>query len=119
MVTRQKMKVCTMIIQSGDFWLAEIVFTNGISSKKRPVLILWLDANDVVVAVVTSANPRSQTDVVLKDWAKSGLRVSSTVRLARLDCLEKSLLLTKIGHISDDDAQNIKKVWNLFIKPQF
>lgn len=30
-------------IQSGEFWIAEIPFTNGISSKKRPVVILWLD----------------------------------------------------------------------------
>jgi len=35
--------------------------------------------------------PRTQTDILLKDWANSGLRVPSTVRLSRLDCLEKKL----------------------------
>ena len=84
-----------MTIQSGDFWIANIPFTNGVSSKKRPVLILWLDGDDAVVAVVTSATPRTQTDVLLKDWIESGLRVVSTVRLSRLDCLEKSLLLNR------------------------
>lgn len=108
-----------MTIQPGDFWVAEIPFTSGLSSKKRPVLILWCDGNDVIVAVVTSAQPRSQTDVILNDWAVSGLKVASTVRLSRLDCLEKSLLLGKIGHISDKDAQEIIKIWNLYIKPQF
>ncbi len=82
-----------MIIQSGEFWIAQIPFTNGVSSKKRPVLILWLDGNDVVAAVVTSATPRTQTDVLLKDWVEGGLRVASTVRLSHLDCLEQSLLL--------------------------
>ncbi|MDJ0579676.1 type II toxin-antitoxin system PemK/MazF family toxin [Crocosphaera sp.] len=108
-----------MTIQPGDFWVAEIPFTNGVSSKKRPVLVLWCDGNDVVVAVVTSAQPRSQTDVKLNDWAMSGLRLPSTVRLSRLDCLENSLLLGKIGHISIQDSQTILNVWNLYVKPQF
>jgi mRNA interferase MazF len=79
------------IINAGDFWVARITFTNGVDSKKRPVLILWSDANDVIVAVVTSAQPRSHTDVLIQDWKKCGLKVASTVRLSRLDSLEKSL----------------------------
>jgi len=33
---------------------------------------------------VTSAQPRTETDVLLKNWSSSGLRVASTVRLSRL-----------------------------------
>ena len=108
-----------MTIEAGEFWVANIPFTNGISTKKRPVLVLWCDGEDVVVAVVTSASPRSPTDVSIQDWSISGLRVPSTVRLSRLDCLEKSLLLTKIGRVSQADAQTIKKIWNLYIRPKF
>ncbi|MBW4540831.1 MAG: type II toxin-antitoxin system PemK/MazF family toxin [Myxacorys chilensis ATA2-1-KO14] len=106
-------------IQPGELWVADIPFTNGTASKKRPILILWLDGDDVVAAVVTSAKPRTQTDVALMDWATSGLRVASTVRLSRLDCLEKALLLAKIGQISQSDAQSLKIAWNLHIKLQF
>ena len=106
-------------IKAGEIWVAAIPFTNGISSKKRPVLILWLDGADVVLAAVTSALPRTQTDVLLKDWANSGLRVASTVRLSRLDCLEKSLLITKLGQLSQEDANNLREVWKTHIKPQF
>jgi len=42
--------------QPGEIWIAEIPFTSGIASKLRPVLVLWTDAADVVVAV-TSAPP--------------------------------------------------------------
>lgn len=77
-----------MAIQPGDFWVADIPFTDGSGSKKRPVLVLWLDGLDTVVAAVTSAAPRSPTDVSLADWKAAGLRVPSTVRLSRLDCLE-------------------------------
>lgn len=106
-------------IEAGDFWVANIPFTSGGSSKKRPVLLLWLDGDDFVAAVVTSAKPRTQTDVLLNDWSTVGLRVASTVRLSRLDCLEQSLLLAKIGRISQADAQEVKRVWDIHIKPQF
>ncbi|MFK0735045.1 MAG: type II toxin-antitoxin system PemK/MazF family toxin [Gloeotrichia echinulata IR180] len=108
-----------MIIQAGEFWVADIPFTSGGGSKKRPILVLWLDGDDVVAAVVTSAKPRTQTDVALNDWSASGLRVASTVRLSRLDCLEQSLLLAKIGQISEADGTRLKEVWDEYIKPQF
>lgn len=108
-----------MTIQSGEFWIASIPFTDGTSSKKRPVLILWLDGNDAIVAVVTSTSPRTKTDVALQDWREVGLKVASTVRLSRLDCLEQSLLLAKIGCISVNDGRRIKEAWNLHIKLQF
>jgi len=106
-------------IRAGDFWVAEISYTSGAASKKRPVLILWIDGVDAVVAAVTSAQARTPTDIALADWAASGLRVASTVRLSRLDCLEHSLLLAKIGRLSDEDAENLKAVWKLHIKLQF
>ena len=70
-------------IHPAEVWLANIPFTDGSDSKRRPVLVLWLDADDVVVAAITSAVPRSPTDVALVDWKASGLRVASTVRLTR------------------------------------
>ncbi|MEG4495753.1 type II toxin-antitoxin system PemK/MazF family toxin [Microcoleus sp. F10-C6] len=106
-------------IEPGDFWVANIPFTSGAGFKKRPVLLLWLDGEDVVAAAVTSAKPRTQTDVLLNDWSASGLRVASTVRLSRLDSLEKSLLLGKIGQISQPDAAEVKRVWDWYVKPQF
>jgi mRNA interferase MazF len=54
--------------QPGEIWLADIPFTSGAASKLRPVLVLWTDAADVVVAAVTSAQPRSTTDVLLQSW---------------------------------------------------
>lgn len=108
-----------MTIQPGDLWVANILYTDQSAAKKRPVLILWLDSQDVVVAAVTSAAPRSPTDLLLHHWQSSGLRVASTVRLSRLDCLEQSLLITKLGRITTADAQSLHQVWAMYIKPQF
>src|SRR5258708_2681286 len=112
-------KVFTMTIQPGEFWVADISFTNAIGSKKRPVLILWLDGFDLVAAAVTSAPPRSPRDVALTDWKASGLRRASTVRLSRLDCLEQSLMMGRIGLISAADGERIKQIWASHLMPQF
>lgn len=78
-----------MTVQPGELWVADIPFTNGQAFKKRPVLVLWLDGQDAVVAAVTSSDPRTSTDVSLADWRSAGLRVASTVRLARLAGIQR------------------------------
>jgi mRNA interferase MazF len=113
------MKGFMMTVKAGELWIAEITFTDGSASKKRPILILWIDGNDVVVAAVTSSKPRTQTDVVLIDWESCGLRVASTVRLSRLDCLERSLLIKKLGELSASDAKALMEVWTQQVQPSF
>jgi mRNA interferase MazF len=108
-----------MTLQAGEVWLADIPYTHGQASKVRPVLVLWLDGLDAVVAVITSAAPRSTTDVPLADWKAAGLRVASTVRLSRLDCLEQPLLFRRLGSLLKPDADQIKTTGGLHIKPQF
>ncbi len=108
-----------MTIQPGEFWVAEIPFTDWSDTKRRPVLVLWLDGEDAVVAAVTSASPRTVTDVSLREWQQGGLRVASTAHLARLDCLEQSLLLRRLGSVQLADAQLLKDVWAQHIYPKF
>ena len=105
--------------QPGEVWLADIPFTSGIASKLRPVLVLWTDAADVVVAAVTSAQPRSKTDVAMQNWAAAGLRAASTVRLSRLDCLEQQLLRRCLGVLTPTDADQLKRVWANEIRLRF
>ena len=105
--------------QPGEIWVAKIPFTDEQASKIRPVLVLWEDMQDVVVAAITSAAPRSLTDVELKDWPQEGLVKSSTVRLSRLDCLEKLLLKRRLGRLSLNDAAAVRSVWFSQVKPRF
>ena len=105
--------------QPGEVWLADIPFTNGTASKLRPVLVLWTDAADVVVAAITSAQPRTPTDVALQNWAAAGLRVASTARMSRLDCLEQTLLRRRLGALTPADAGRVKLVWANEIRLRF
>jgi mRNA interferase MazF len=106
-------------MRAGEIWLASISFTMGTASKLRPVLILWIDAQDAVVAAITSAAPRSATDVALRDWSTEGLRVPSTVRLSRLDSLEQSTFTRQLGTISTTDAAMIQQVWSRQVRLNF
>ena len=108
-----------MTMPAGELWLADIPFSAGQTTKVRPVLVLWLDGADVVVAAITTALPRSIYDVALQDWAASGLRKPSTVRLARLDCLESKLLIARLGTVAPQDGDLIKQTWTQQVKPQF
>ena len=105
--------------KAGELWLAEIPFTSGMASKRRPVLVLWEDRADVVVAAVTKAVPRSPTDVPLLDWASEGLVVASTVRLSRLDCLEQPLLRRRLGILSQGDARIVEAAWSRHAQLRF
>lgn len=108
-----------MTIRPGDFWLASVPFTDGSGAKIRPVLVFWLDGQDAVIAAITSAAPRTSTDIVLNDWQAGGLKRPSTLRLSRLACLHQALLHTQMGHISRTDARRLKDIWTKHIKPQF
>jgi mRNA interferase MazF len=105
--------------QPGEVWLADIPFTSGTASKLRPVLVLWTDAADVVVAAITSAQPRTPTDVALQNWAAAGLRLASTARMSRLDCLEQTLLRRRLGVLAQSDAEQLKRVWASEIRLRF
>jgi len=96
--------------QPGELWLADIPFTNGVASKIRPVLVLWIDSADVLVAAVPSSQPCSPTDVGLQNWLGAGFRVPSTVRLSRLECLEQNLLRRRLGVLASSDADQLKRV---------
>jgi mRNA interferase MazF len=107
-----------MKVAPGELWLADIRFTDASASKIRPVLVLWLEGVDAIVAVVTASGPRTGTDVLLADWQVEGLRKPSTVRLSHLDCLEQSLLFRRLGALSAVDAGRIRAAWDAYVKPQ-
>ena len=82
-------------IKAGDLWIANIQFSTGTGSKKRPVLILWLDGDDVISAAITSVQPRTRTDVILDNWFESGLRVESTVRFISVSLFRKVFITSQ------------------------
>lgn len=91
-------------------------FTDASSSKRRPALIL-LDVGDadVVLARVTSQDPRSAFDVEIVNWQSAGLLLPSLVQVHKLATLEKDLIERRLGRLTADDwAQTQAAIKQLF-----
>jgi mRNA interferase MazF len=88
----------------GDIVLLTFPFSDQQNAKRRPGLVLAYDAyGDLLVARITSKVAEFPTDVLLKDWAGSGLNIASTVRLLKLATAHESFTMHKIGALSSAD----------------
>jgi mRNA interferase MazF len=92
----------------GAVVLINFPFTDGSSAKKRPALVL-LDAghNDLLLARITTQFSGSALDCQLLDWAKTGLKAPSFVRLQKLATLEKKLVEKEYGILTPADLQRV------------
>lgn len=93
----------------------EFPFTDMQGRKRRPGIVLAGDVSDVLLARITTHEPRDSSDVPLGDWAVVGLPKPSTVRLLKPVSLDARLLHHTIGMLSSGDreklAQAVERLW--------
>ena len=109
--------------QSGQIVLVPFPFTDLSGAKLRPVLMrrkASVQVDDWLVCMVSSPLRQvdGQIDEILSpsdaDFAATGLKVPSVLRLSRLAVLESSLLMGRLGKISGERLQRIRQklaVW--------
>lgn len=108
----------------GKIVLVPFPFDDLSSQKVRPALCLTDEIQPyrhIVLAFITSqisATP-AKTDLVIEtsdaDFAKTGLKVSSTVRLHRLMTVAKSIIRRQLGELSASHQAEINDLLrNLF-----
>lgn len=115
---RRMTSTMTNKLKQGDVWLADVLFKGTGQTKQRPVIIigneLALDV-DVIIAPVTSKQPRSQFDVVLEYWKEAGLLKPSVVRTSKIISVHGSELKRQIGLLHIHDLERILNMCrNLF-----
>jgi len=97
-------------MNQGDVWLADVLFKGTRQTKQRPVIIvgneLALDV-DVIIAPVTSQQPRDQFDGVLEYWEKAGLLKPSVARTSKITSIHGSELKRHIGKLQDHDLERV------------
>ena len=97
-------------MKQGDVWLADVLFKGTRQTKQRPVIIvgneLALDV-DVIIAPVTSQQPRNQFDVVLEYWEKTGLLKPSVARTSKITSIHGSELKRHIGPLHNQDLERV------------
>lgn len=87
----------------GEVVSVEFPFTDMLGRKRRPGVVLAADASDILLARITTHEPRDSFDVRIDDWTTVGLPKPSTVRLMKLACLDARLIHHTIGVLSEGD----------------
>ncbi|MBE9004313.1 type II toxin-antitoxin system PemK/MazF family toxin [Fortiea sp. LEGE XX443] len=84
--------------QSGSVILLKLPFSDAVTFKLRPVLVI-LDTgdDDVIVARITSQITQTIFDVEIIEWQSAGLMRPSVVRLHKINTVEKRLLERQLG----------------------
>jgi mRNA interferase MazF len=91
----------------GKIVLIPFPFTNLTSAKLRPALVLFEGEQDVVVAFISSRVPDkpSLADVVVDkshpEFALTGLKLSSVIRLDKVATVLKDFVVGEIGELGD------------------
>lgn len=80
-----------------DIVLCPFQFTNGQWSKHRPVVILFQDRNDYLVAAIsTKLEQWGSFDLILNPWTENGLRDKSIIRLSKLFTFSEDIFVRKL-----------------------
>ncbi len=97
--------------QSGEVVLVAFLFTGATETKRRPGLVL-LDTGDedMIVAKITTQSYRTVFDVEIAEWQQAGLNRQSTVRLHKLNTLQKSLVERSLGRLTANDWAQVRDV---------
>jgi len=91
----------------GDVVSVEFPFTDMQGRKRRPGVVLAVDASDILLARVTTHEPRDTFDVPLMGWAAVGLPRPSTVRLLKVVSLDARLVHHSIGVLPAADRTKL------------
>jgi mRNA interferase MazF len=103
-----------MLFNFGDVVLVPFPFTNQITSKQRPAVIISSNeyANsrpDVVLMAITSQiqSPLGFADTFLKDWQYANLLKPSVVKPV-FTSFEQKLVIKQLGALSENDQAALR-----------
>lgn len=95
----------------GDIVLLSLPLNDGKTFKRRPALIIN-DCNDgdLIVCKITSMIYKTQNDVFIDNWDKSGLILPSVIRVHKLAMIEKNMVEIIMGKIDDLIKVRVKAI---------
>jgi mRNA interferase MazF len=103
----------TTIFEFGDIVLVPFPFTNQTLSKRRPAVVVSDPSfhsrrPDLILMAVTSQirTPLLAGEVLISGWSAAGL-VKPSVAKPVLMTVEKSLVLRRLGRLSDGDRRAV------------
>ena len=108
-----------MQVNSLDVVVVPFPFTDRLAAKRRPALIISSENfnrvhQQTILAMITSAGSDWQSDVAIRGWRQAGLSVPCKVRF-KLFTLDHTLLIRKLGTLSEQDARAVKQALGLVL----
>ena len=102
-----------MVYKPFDIVVVPFPFTDRITEKRRPALILSdsekfskLTGHYVLAMITSRKNPSWPLDMVITDRKRTGLDAPSKIRM-KLFTLDHRLIIRKIGSLSAKDRQSV------------
>ena len=94
--------------QPGETVLLDFPYSDLTGVRRRPALVL-LDTGDadIVVARITSHNPRDTFDAPVTGIAEAGLLFPSIVRVHKIVTVDKALVQRRLGTLSSTDWSGV------------
>jgi mRNA interferase MazF len=99
-------------IETGTIVLLKFPFTDGITYKRRPALVLKdFEDGDLLVCRITSKIYKSKYDIYLDNWLMFGLKLPSVVRVHKMATMEKNMMETIMGQIDETALEKVKSLY--------
>ncbi|PSB43477.1 type II toxin-antitoxin system PemK/MazF family toxin [Chroococcidiopsis sp. CCNUC1] len=107
-----------MSLVKGDIVLAPFPFTDLQQTKLRPAVVIWADSSnqDVTLCFISSQNLSKLgvgefvIDSSDSEFAGTGLKVNSKVRVTRIVTLERRLITRRLGKLGTNQIQQLNAV---------
>ena len=100
------------IIETGTIVLLKFPFSDGITYKRRPALVLKdFEDDDILVCRITSKVYNNPYDIYIDDWANFGLKLPSVVRVHKMATIEKDMIETIMGKIDETMLSKVKLLY--------
>ena len=100
--------------QPWEVWYARFDFSEGHGYKYRPVIVLAMRFDGLVVAMVTGAGNKLtlEHDYPIREWEAAGLDKPSIARLDRIAQIPAGYLGSagRIGRLAESDIAAIKAI---------
>ena len=99
--------------ECGDVVVVDVPQSGTSQRQRRPALVvLDIGDADVVLAPITTHARAARGDEALRDWAASGLRRPSWIRLAPITGLEKRDMTRRLGRLRAPDHTTLRQLWH-------
>ncbi|WP_319420213.1 type II toxin-antitoxin system PemK/MazF family toxin [Pleurocapsa sp. FMAR1] len=107
-----------MALNKGDIVLVQFPFSDLSQTKLRPALVLVVSASidEITLCFISSQKVKSLSASEFaiaksdREFAETGLKADSKVRVTRIITLERKLILRKIGELSKNQILKLNQI---------